>query len=216
MFSVTQKSRSSVLLLLLLTPSIFPSLPISVWPVLSLSVPTAPAGNTNISATSNASAAPAVLKSSTWSSPFSLFILCLLKNLLFTLQNFVLPPTQLHSESSFPPQTASHKLPSPVPSITPPTSPITLPKTPSSPAEAAGSQRPLAAHCAYWFQVLFLIGRRPLSQEAIKLLPFLKMFYSFKANSQADWLHVSAAGPRLVPVSVLYRLIGSLPTCRPH
>ncbi|XP_030295311.1 hyaluronidase-1-like isoform X2 [Sparus aurata] len=70
MVSVTQKSRSYMLLLLSLTPSIFPSLPvailpaltISVCPVLSLSVPTAPAGSTNMSAICNASTTPAILK----------------------------------------------------------------------------------------------------------------------------------------------------------
>ncbi|XP_044041435.1 hyaluronidase PH-20-like [Siniperca chuatsi] len=72
MVSVTQKSRSCVLLLLSLTPSIFPPLSISilpaliisVWPVLSLSdLTTPPAGN--ISTVSNAFTTPAILKSPT-------------------------------------------------------------------------------------------------------------------------------------------------------
>ncbi|XP_078099184.1 hyaluronidase PH-20-like [Sander vitreus] len=77
MVSVTQKSRSCVLLLLSLTPSIFPLLPtsilpaltISVWPALSLSVLTTPEAvtppldDTNISTSSFTT--PAILKSST-------------------------------------------------------------------------------------------------------------------------------------------------------
>ncbi|XP_028426577.1 hyaluronidase PH-20-like isoform X1 [Perca flavescens] len=77
MVSFTQKSRSCVLLLLSLTPSIFPLLPTSilpaltssVWPALSLCVLTTPKaftpplGDTNISTTPFTT--PAILKSST-------------------------------------------------------------------------------------------------------------------------------------------------------